>query len=93
MIREYHQVYEDIIVRLTKKNSPDISNVKKAFAFAEEKHSGQFRKSGEPYILHPICVAEILEKLNFDTAEQKVFAQEMMERGEKELEELIKKIN
>ena len=33
------------------------------------------------------------EKLNFDTAEQKVFAQEMMERGEKELEELIKKIN
>lgn len=35
----------------------------------------------------------IKEKLNFDTAEQKVFAQEMMERGEKELEELIKKIN
>ena len=67
MIREYHQIYEDMIVRLTKKNSPDISNVKKAFAFAEEKHSGQFRKSGEPYILHPICVAEILEKLNFDT--------------------------
>ena len=35
----------------------------------------------------------IKEKLDFDTAEQKVFAQEMMERGEKELEELIKKIN
>ena len=35
----------------------------------------------------------VKEKLNFDTAEQKVFAQEMMERGEKELEELIKKIN
>lgn len=35
----------------------------------------------------------IKEELDFDTAEQKVFAQEMMERGEKELEELIKKIN
>ena len=66
MNRSYQQVYEDMIVRLTKKNSPDISNVKKAFAFAEEKHSGQFRKSGEPYILHPICVAEILEKLRND---------------------------
>lgn len=66
-MNNYKQIYSNIIDSLNKKNSADIPNVIKAFIFAEQKHSGQFRKSGEPYILHPLCVAQILEKLNFDT--------------------------
>ena len=64
-MNNYKQIYSNIIDSLNKKNSADIPNVIKAFIFAEQKHSGQFRKSGEPYILHPLCVAQILEKLNF----------------------------
>ena len=56
-----------MISRLNQKNSEDISNVVKAFGYAKELHKNQFRKSGEPYILHPVQVAEILEKLNFNT--------------------------
>ncbi len=41
-------------------SSGDIQKVKAAFRFADEAHLGQFRKSGEPYITHPIAVAEIL---------------------------------
>ncbi len=38
----------------------------KALEFIEEKHSGQYRKSGEPYIVHPIEVAIILAELGMD---------------------------
>ena len=34
-----------------------MKNTLKALAFAREKHSGQFRKSGEPYIVHPLTMA------------------------------------
>ena len=45
-------------------NKNDILNIEKAFAFASEKHAGQFRKSGDPYIVHIIEVAYILATLN-----------------------------
>ncbi|MDO4466224.1 MAG: HD domain-containing protein [Bacillota bacterium] len=38
-----------------------------AFNYACEKHEGQFRKSGDPYISHPIAVAKILADLGFET--------------------------
>ena len=41
--------------------------IKKAFLYAEEAHRGQFRKSGEEYIYHPLAVAEICAELNLDT--------------------------
>ena len=40
----------------------------RAFEVANEAHSGQIRKSGEPYITHPVAVAEILAELGMDQA-------------------------
>lgn len=63
----YEQKYNTIITNLKNKNSADIYNVVKAYDFAKEKHNGQFRKGGDPYIIHPVEVASILEKLDFNT--------------------------
>ena len=45
----------------------DIDKIKHAYAFAAELHEGQFRVSGEPYIMHPVAVAEIVAQLGLDT--------------------------
>ncbi len=45
----------------------DIEMVKKAYNFAKEAHKDQKRESGEPYIIHPVAVAEILAELGMDT--------------------------
>ena len=39
---------------------PDVALVERAFEFSEAAHRGQFRAVGEPYITHPLAVAEIL---------------------------------
>ena len=46
----------------------DIDLIKKAYEFANEAHKTQKRESGEPYIIHPIDVAEILAELGMDTS-------------------------
>ncbi|MBT4522054.1 MAG: bifunctional GTP diphosphokinase/guanosine-3',5'-bis pyrophosphate 3'-pyrophosphohydrolase [Halieaceae bacterium] len=47
--------------------SPQQTNgVKRAFYFAEQAHYGQFRRSGEPYISHPLAVACILAEMHMD---------------------------
>ena len=43
-----------------------ISVIKRAYNFANKKHNGQLRKSGEPYIIHPLNVALILSKIYAD---------------------------
>src|SRR5580765_8793513 len=45
---------------------PDVALVERAFAFSEHAHQGQFRKSGEPYITHPLAVASILSQWRLD---------------------------
>ena len=45
----------------------NIEKITKAYEFAEQLHNGQFRKSGEPYICHPVAVAEIVAGLGLDT--------------------------
>lgn len=44
----------------------DIAVIERAFLRAEEAHEGQLRKSGAPYITHPVAVAEILADLGLD---------------------------
>ena len=53
------------VVRLAKLNHPkgDVSIVERAFVAAELAHRDQLRKSGEPYITHPLAVAQILAEL------------------------------
>ena len=47
---------------------PGFSNadLERAFIAAEKAHTGQLRKSGEPYITHPVAVAQILTELGMD---------------------------
>lgn len=45
----------------------DVSDLQNVYLFSQSAHSGQYRKSGEPYISHPLAVASILGKLHLDT--------------------------
>ena len=44
----------------------ECDQIMKAFTLADKAHEGQFRASGEPYIMHPLAVAEILAHLQID---------------------------
>lgn len=44
----------------------DLERIREAYAYADEAHRGQLRKSGEPYILHPVAVAEIMVQMQMD---------------------------
>ncbi|MEV0940592.1 RelA/SpoT family protein [Micromonospora wenchangensis] len=48
-------------------SSADASVLRRAYTIAENMHRGQFRKSGEPYITHPLAVAQICADLGMDT--------------------------
>ena len=48
-------------------HEPDLLLVRRAYRIAEQMHRGQARKSGEPYITHPIAVSTILAELGVDT--------------------------
>ena len=56
----------DKIIRAYLKSEDELKNVHKAYLFAASKHEGQFRKSGEPYIIHPLNVAKILTEVYAD---------------------------
>ena len=60
-------LYEDLIQEIRKYHpSSDLSDIERAYKIARDAHEGQKRKSGEPYIIHPIHTALILADLELD---------------------------
>lgn len=57
---------EDLLVKIREYNLGSLDDVEKAYRYAEKLHDGQFRQSGEPYIIHPLNVAYILADLHAD---------------------------
>lgn len=61
------QLYQKLIDRVVSYHpSADVSMLEKAYNLAIAAHKDQLRKSGEPYIVHPLCVANILAELELD---------------------------
>lgn len=61
------QLYKKLIDKVISYHpSTDISMIEKAYTLAMNAHKDQLRKSGEPYIVHPLCVANILAELELD---------------------------
>lgn len=60
-------LYQSLIKRIREYHpSADISMIEKAYRIAKQAHEGQKRKSGEPYIIHPLWVGIILAELEMD---------------------------
>ena len=60
-------LYEDLVRSIRKYHpSDDLTMIERAYRIAKEAHKEQKRKSGEPYIIHPLCVAIILADLELD---------------------------
>lgn len=61
------ELYDKLIESVRRYHpSTDISAIEKAYRIADMAHEGQKRKSGEPYIIHPLCVGIILAELELD---------------------------
>jgi GTP pyrophosphokinase len=61
------ELYQDLILRVKKYHpSDDVTMIAKAYQVAYEAHAAQVRKSGEPYIVHPLNVGIILADLELD---------------------------
>ena len=59
----------DILDRIgTYHPNPDLDLIKKAYVYSAKVHQGQVRKSGEPYLIHPLEVAGILTEMRLDEA-------------------------
>ncbi len=62
------EYWQEILDSIKKNNlNVDIEKIQLAYSFAEESHQGQFRQSGDKYILHPTEVAKILIDMKMDT--------------------------
>ena len=84
----------DIITELKKrKRRANIKLVQKAYEFANINHEGQKRKSGEPYIIHPLNVAYILAEIGLDDSTiSAALLHDVVEDTEGTLEELEREL-
>ena len=61
------KLFSDLVLRVRRYHpSDDISLIERAYQVASDAHRDQMRKSGEPYVIHPLCVAIILADLELD---------------------------
>ncbi|MFY1637333.1 RelA/SpoT family protein [Solwaraspora sp. WMMB335] len=60
-------VAELIRIHRSVHSSADVSVLRRGYQIADSMHAGQYRKSGDPYITHPLAVAEICADLGMDT--------------------------
>ena len=63
--QEHYESMKQAITRYAP--STDLEVIQRAYEYADEKHKNQLRKSGEPYIIHPLAVAEIVAEIGLDT--------------------------
>ena len=63
---EYNDGFEAFFEEVKKYPQYNIEKIKDAYELANHAHAGQKRRSGEPYIMHPVAVAEILFRLGMD---------------------------
>ena len=68
-VRAKYDEQLELLVERIKKASPsaDIKRIREAYAFAYNAHGNQTRRSGEPYIMHPLAVAEIAVDIGLDS--------------------------
>jgi GTP pyrophosphokinase len=65
--RAIHQRFEALLKQVqANRPSEDVSLIRKAWEFCVQHHDGQMRASGEPYIIHPLEVAEVLAEMKMD---------------------------
>ncbi len=89
---DLYRILEETILKYHP--SDDLSMVKKAYLMAKDAHKDQKRKSGEPYIIHPICVAIILAELQLD--KESIIAgllHDIVEDTDMELEDLTREFS
>lgn len=69
MSKDKQYTIEDLIKKASAyiSDEEDLKLIREGYNFAATKHNGQFRKSGEPYIVHPLNVAIILTEIGADT--------------------------
>lgn len=66
-MESYEKDYLKLIEDYRNTFSPDdIEKIKKAYAVARKAHENQYRRSGEPFIMHPVAVAKILAEMGMD---------------------------
>ena len=59
--------FEDIIEKVRRNNpDADVEVLRRAYVFSADEHKGQVRRSGEPYLVHPLEVADFLADMHLD---------------------------
>ena len=65
--KQVDMLFHSLIAEMKKRCMPDVSLLKKAYHFAMKSHGETKRRSGEPYIMHPLEVAKILAEVGFES--------------------------
>ena len=61
------QMFSDLVREMRKHGLPDVDTLRNAYNFAFKVHGDTRRKTGDPYITHPLSVAMILAKIGHET--------------------------